>query len=99
MNAGSKLGELGSLADLYDVRLLLITAGVGAVAVLPVVGRQFCRKGQEEGAALALAEECAAFREEQCRLEGAASPLHAAEGVRRNDACMSEGGSCSPPVK
>lgn len=39
VNAGSRLGELRSLSDLYDIQLLLIGCGVGVVALLPVLWR------------------------------------------------------------
>jgi hypothetical protein len=35
-NAGDHLSDLDSLADLYNVRMLLLGATVGAVALLPV---------------------------------------------------------------
>ena len=97
VNAGCKLGQLQSLADLADVRLLLIAAGVGVVVVLPVVGKQFWKKEEEEGGTLlAPIKQATSGGGETCRPRGAASPD--ATGLQQSSEYRSSGEYCSPPM-
>ena len=47
VNAGSKLGELKSLADLYDIRLIMLGGGVGVLAMLSVAWKHFAGKQEQ----------------------------------------------------
>jgi len=64
VNAGAHLSELQSLKDLYQPRLLLLGAGVGFAALLPVLlQRRAERKQAAAAAAVASAAPAAAADE------------------------------------
>ena len=47
VNAGSKLGELKALTDLYDIRIILAGGGVGLLAALTVAWKHFAVKREQ----------------------------------------------------
>ena len=47
VNAGNKLGELSSFADLYDIKIILLGGSMGVLAVLSVTWKHLAGKQEQ----------------------------------------------------